>query len=180
MGLDDLELNELAATAGVTPRTIRYYVTQGLLPSPGTRGPGTKWDRALLERLQYIKELQQHHLPLAEIRNRLEALDEEGIRRALGKPPELPLSESALTYVRSVIGEPRVTKGRKAGMTRESRSPDLFNPAPPKWELRRSTWERIRLTPDVELSVRRPLTREQNKMVERLLDAARTIFTEEP
>jgi hypothetical protein len=31
----------------------------------------------------------------------------------------------------------------------------------------------------VELSIRRPLTREQNKLVDRLLEAARRIFSEE-
>jgi hypothetical protein len=42
----------------------------------------------------------------------------------------------------------------------------------------RSQWDRIILSTDVELHVRRPLTREQNKQVERLLDAARDIFQE--
>jgi hypothetical protein len=43
----------------------------------------------------------------------------------------------------------------------------------------RSTWERIPLAPDVELHVRRPLSREQNRHVERLLEAARDLFAEE-
>src|SRR5438045_3652795 len=33
-----LTIAELAARAGVTPRTIRYYVAEGLLPPPGGRG----------------------------------------------------------------------------------------------------------------------------------------------
>jgi hypothetical protein len=44
----------------------------------------------------------------------------------------------------------------------------------------RSTWERIPLASDVELHVRRPLSREQNRQVERLLEAARDLFAEEP
>jgi hypothetical protein len=44
----------------------------------------------------------------------------------------------------------------------------------------RATWERIRLAPDVELHIRRPLSREQNRQVERLLEAARDLFAEEP
>ena len=32
-------LTELADLAGVTPRTVRYYMSQGLLPSPGLRAP---------------------------------------------------------------------------------------------------------------------------------------------
>jgi hypothetical protein len=43
----------------------------------------------------------------------------------------------------------------------------------------RSQWERITLTPDIELHVRRPLSRDHNRRVERLLDAARDIFVED-
>lgn len=170
MGLDDLELSDLADAAGVSPRTVRYYVTQKLLPSPGTRGPGTKWDRALLDRLLLIKELQRKDWPLARIRDHLRELDEDGVRQELGRPPELPLSDSAVSYVRSVM--PR-------GGARDE-SPATYAAAAPRWEVRRSTWERIRLAPDVELSIRRPMSREQNQLVDRLLDAARTIFAEEP
>jgi len=43
----------------------------------------------------------------------------------------------------------------------------------------RSQWERVSLTSDVELHVRRPLSRHQNRQVDRLLEAARQILTEE-
>ena len=167
MGIDDLELSDLATAAGVSPRTIRYYVTQKLIPSPGTRGPGTKWDRSLLDRLLLIKELQRKNWPLSEIRDHLRELDEEGVRQELGRPPELPLSDSALSYVRSVMPSAREEPARYAA------------PAP-RAEIRSTTWEVIRLAPGVELSVRRPVSREQNQLVDRLLDAARTIFSEEP
>ena len=44
----------------------------------------------------------------------------------------------------------------------------------------RSQWERIVLAPDIELHVRRPLSRIQNKRVDRLLTIAREILEEEP
>jgi hypothetical protein len=44
----------------------------------------------------------------------------------------------------------------------------------------RSTWERIPLAPDVELHVRRPLSRSHNRLVDRLIDHARHLFSEEP
>jgi hypothetical protein len=43
----------------------------------------------------------------------------------------------------------------------------------------RSQWERYLLVPDVELHVRRPLSRDQNRRVERLLALAHTILDEE-
>ena len=36
-------LQELATIAGVTPRTVRYYISVGLLPSPGQVGPSTRY-----------------------------------------------------------------------------------------------------------------------------------------
>ena len=39
------------------------------------------------------------------------------------------------------------------------------------WQVTKSNWERIRLTNDVELNIRRPLSREDNKKVDRLLEA---------
>ncbi|HKW09320.1 MAG TPA: MerR family transcriptional regulator [Gemmatimonadaceae bacterium] len=186
---EDLDLAELASAAGVTPRTVRYYVQQGLLPSPGTRGPGTKYDRALIEKLQLIRLLQREHWPLSKIRDHFESLDEEGVRRALGKPPELPLqniSEPALEYVRGVLGReqrrgsPSVKAAASARTLKSAAAPPPDASAPTaEWQVTKSTWERIRLSRDVELSIRRPLTREQNKRVDRLLEAARSILSEE-
>jgi DNA-binding transcriptional MerR regulator len=203
----DIDLAELAAAAGVTHRTVRYYVQQGLLPSPGTRGPGTKYDRSLIDRLQLIKLLQRSHWPLAKIRSHLEGLDDESVRRELGQPPELPLpsvSGSALRYVRGILdpNRPSVTESRGPRIAHpsiEARAHDLFAAAsaaspmaaeppasvaetgspPGEWQTTKSTWERVRLSRDVELNIRRPLTREQNKLIDRLLEAARNIFSEE-
>ena len=202
----DLDLAELATAAGVTNRTVRYYVQQGLLPSPATRGPGTKYDRAVLDRLQLIKLLQRAHWPLAKIRSHLEGLDDESVRRELGQPPELPLravSASALRYVRGILDRDQPIAAESpavfsARSSIEGQRRDLFDAEPPassqvaattgvsetgaeagKWPVTKSTWERIRLSRDVELNVRRPLTREQNKLIDRLLEAARKIFSEE-
>jgi DNA-binding transcriptional MerR regulator len=199
--LDTLDLNELSTAAGVTPRTIRYYVQQGLLPSPGTRGPGTRYDRAHLERLQLIRRLQRQHLPLAEIRRRLEDLDDDGVREALGAPPEQTTASSALEYVRDLltrqaartVAEPlsaagapppqAAPKGSTFGaIFRHVRPTEPAQTAQVTQQSRstRSTWDRVPLAPDVELHIRRPLSREQNRQVERLIEAARDLFAEEP
>jgi hypothetical protein len=47
-------INHLCDISGVTPRTVYYYVQQGLLPPPGARGPGARYDRRHLLRLQLI------------------------------------------------------------------------------------------------------------------------------
>jgi hypothetical protein len=45
--------------------------------------------------------------------------------------------------------------------------------------MERSQWDRMTLTPDIELHVRRPLSRSGNKMVEKLLDYARRLLEED-
>jgi hypothetical protein len=43
----------------------------------------------------------------------------------------------------------------------------------------RSQWERIALAPDVELHIRRPLTRAQQKGIDRLVTIARELLEED-
>jgi hypothetical protein len=50
-------------------------------------------------------------------------------------------------------------------------------PAPSPTE--RSQWDRIQLSPDVELHIRRPLGRAQQKQVDRLVAITRELLEEE-
>ncbi len=212
-------LTELADLAGVTPRTVRYYLAQGLLPAVGQTGPGSKYDNGHLARLRVIRRLQAEHLPLAEIRRRLETLDDREVRELVdaGEPP--PPTDTALEYLRTVLaGPPAVPPARptmaapalapSAGIVgRRSMSlpsvapardpiaevlPDYSSqapaaapapaPSPPEATVRqgdRSQWERIVLGPDVELHIRRPLPRAQNKQVDRLVTIARELLEED-
>jgi DNA-binding transcriptional MerR regulator len=64
---DTFRLDELATEAGVSPRTVRYYVQRGLLPAPQFRGKDTAYDRDHLLRLRVIRRLQEAYLPLEAI-----------------------------------------------------------------------------------------------------------------
>jgi DNA-binding transcriptional MerR regulator len=193
-------LTELADLAGVTPRTVRYYLAQGLLPAVGQTGPGSKYGSDHLDRLRLIKRLQAEHLPLAEIRHRLDALDPDAIRELAGSPEPEPPSDSALDYLRTVLGDPRsagrpaegyqvALKAPPAAMSAPDEPPLPAQPAPPSLataaapaqttSIERSQWERIVLAPDVELHLRRPLSRSQNKQVDRLVTIARELLEEE-
>lgn len=167
------DLLELSDRSGVTPRTVRYYIQQGLLPSPGQMGPGTKYTAAHLNRLRLIRQLQRAHLPLAEIRHRLQPLDDAAVAASLEEgAATVNATSSAVDYVRSVLG----TAGAPAG---EVASVIAHGTPARRQGQERSQWERITLGDDVELQVRRPLSREQNRRVERLLEAARRIFEDE-
>jgi DNA-binding transcriptional MerR regulator len=166
-GTDDTyTLPDLADLADVTPRTVRYYIAQGLLPSPSQVGPGARYGDRHLDRIRLIKLLQREHLPLAEIRARLAKMDDSQVSALAQSTPTGGPPASAAAYVRYALSGP------------ESRSAGLATPPPS--EPSRSQWDRITLTPDIELHVRRPLTRHHNRRVDRLVATARKLFEEEP
>ncbi|MFD8202163.1 MerR family transcriptional regulator, partial [Streptomyces sp. NPDC059701] len=107
-----LTIDELAARAGVTVRTVRFYGTKGLLPPPaiGPRRVG-RYGREHLARLALIEELQHQGMTLAAIERYLKQL-----------PPDLTVHDLALH--RAVVASwapetvERVTReelGRRAG-----------------------------------------------------------------
>jgi DNA-binding transcriptional MerR regulator len=66
------KLEELAEKAGVSPRTVRYYVQRGLLPAPVFKGRDTVYGAEHLLRLKAIRKLQEKFLPLDAIQVELE------------------------------------------------------------------------------------------------------------
>ena len=184
----EYSLQDLADLADVTPRTIRFYVAQGILPSPGRVGPGTTYGPGHLARLKLIRRLQREHLPLAEIRARLDVLNDEAIVALVDAPAAPSPAGSASDYIRTVLGgspQPvRVAAPMRAFAAEEIAAyrmvpaGPLPGPALPPPD--RSQWDRIVLVPDVELHVRRPLTRHLNKQVDRLIAIARELLEEDP
>ena len=76
MGMKELKLEELARKSGVTARTIRLYITRGLVPGPLRSGRKAAYGAEHLEALAEIRRLQNQGLTLAEIRqHRLGAAD---------------------------------------------------------------------------------------------------------
>ncbi len=235
---DPYTIADLARLADVTPRTVRYYVQRGILPSPTAAGPATRYGDRHLSRLRLIRRLQREHLPLAEIRARLERVEDGDVERALaapeppdGVPPTSP--GETLAFVRQLMTRagvaPRFYGTPASGPDDapppagpdpidgfERAVPDEFpirelpgapdtagapqprpftppmapavvplrpsvpaGPSTPRQVTDRSTWERMRITADIEIHVRRPLDRRANKRVEQLARIARELFEDE-
>lgn len=180
---DRHSLTELADLAGVTPRTVRYYLAHGLLPAVRLAGSGSRYDEDHLARLRLIRRLQAEHLPLAEIRRRLDGLEDDEIRELAAPDTLTPPVDSALDYLRTVLAGPQPPSARPGiphAPVLQRAAPPTPAPAPDPASrpIERSQWERIVLAPDVELHIRRPLPRAQNKQVDRLVTIARELLEE--
>jgi DNA-binding transcriptional MerR regulator len=171
------DLRDLTERAGVTPRTVYFYVQQGLLPPAGSPGPGARYGEEHLLRLKVIRRLKDRHLPLAEIRKRLADLgpgDLAGLLEETGARGSGPRPSTALDYIRSVLAEETGSDSARRPPA-SCATPELHGASP---STERSQWNRILLAPDVELHVRRPLSREMNRRVDRVIAAARNILKE--
>lgn len=209
-------ITQLSALSGLSVRTIRYYLAQGLIPSAAMEGPSTRYPEATLARLRLITRLRDAHLPLAEIRKQLLALSDDQVLALAGTPAEPEPAGTALDYVRSVLGgsrpevqaPPRAPRMRQlldapaspaapaapaspaappspAAYPTASLRLDLTPPAAaaPDGETpfgQRSQWERVAITSDIELHLRRPLSRRDNRLVERLIAFAKQLQEEQP
>lgn len=177
----DLTIRDICVSAGVTPRTVHFYIQQGLLAPPDGAGRGARYSEAHLARLQLIRRLQKEHLPLNEIRRQLDTLSDDLVRQALTKgSPLAPKSRpSAIEYIQSVKSSAfarrlpkssRPTLDALASVTPEG---SVQSPA------RHSQWDRIVLNDDLELHIRRPLSRERNRYVDKLLAFAKQLTKED-
>jgi hypothetical protein len=115
---DNLLISDLAKETGVSVRTIRYYIMEGLLPSPQVRGRYSVYDDTYLHRIRLIKILKDAYLPLSKIRELLSNLTPEEIKSTLEnyekEPPllnvpfpanlsaDMPGGLSAKEYIRRV------------------------------------------------------------------------------
>lgn len=168
---DALDINTLSRDTGINVRTIRYYLAEGLLPPPSGRGPAAIYGPGHRNRLRLIRRLQEAHLPLAAIRTQLEALDDAGVAAALRAPTctENRAPATASEYVRQVLA----SASKPVPTPPDSVSPPM--PASARLPAR-SHWERIVLHPDLELHVRRPLARADQRRLDELLEQVRRIF----
>ncbi len=176
-----LTIDELAEQAGVPIRTVRYYIAEGLLPGPGTRGKGALYSGEQLSRLLLIRRLTERHMPLAEIREVLAGLG-PGEARALLQQEDrraatlrsAARSPAPKEYISALLESAREARG---GLSKAARAPEP--PAvvpqtmrPPLTEPPGETWERVELAPGLELHVRADAKQHLRPLIARIRAAA--------
>ena len=108
-------ISDLERETGISPRNIRYYITQGLLPPANGRGVGATYTADHLLRLKFVNKLKQDNLPLAEMRKQMDGLSQEklaDVLRVETAPPQdrwrrIHLHDDIEIHVRERAGRDR-------------------------------------------------------------------------
>jgi DNA-binding transcriptional MerR regulator len=173
--MEGLSIEELAQAADVPVRTVRYYISEGLLPGPGARGRAATYDDEHLARLRLVRRLVDQHVPLAEVRDRLAHLSaaevesvlrteqrrDAALRRADEASPREYISGLLSQLRRPPPPPPRPSKA----LPLMAFSADASEPP---------SWRRFELAPGIELHVRADALRNQAALVEHLIQISRT------
>lgn len=80
--------SELEELTGINGRTIRYYITEGLLSPAYGRGSSATYDHDHYLRLQAINQLKEQRLPLKSIKENLEQLTTDDLMMMINAPEQ--------------------------------------------------------------------------------------------
>ena len=173
-------LKEVAAQVGVELRVLRSWMGHPYRILPGFgRGSGTRYPQAFLDRAKLAQRLRDEHLPLAEVANRLRGVPDQELEQLLNGAPApsgRASKGSAADYAAAVLNSRGVT------VSLFERARPVFQQSLPirKQPLARAAWERIPLSDAIEVHARRPMTREENRLLDDLLKEAERIFGPQP
>lgn len=176
-------ISELARQANVSVRTIRFYISEGLLPAPQARGRFASYDEDALLRLQAIRLLKEAFLPLREIRERLSGLTSVEVRQLLADLEKPPMARQALLspavdYIDQLMARKDAPRSMEA--VRENSNPVRpRRPAPsgPQAEPQSESWRHYRIAPGIVVMASDPLDGDSQKKLEELLRIAKHLFS---
>ncbi len=164
-------IEELAEQAESSVRTIRYYISEGLLPKPEGRGRSTIYNAEHLQRLRLIRGLIAQRVPLNEIREQISTLSSNDLEEhsARTSSPKEYLS-TLLARAREERQAPRIQQRTLAEPLRlASPSPSLqLHEIPVSYK---DLWTRYELAPGVELHVARSAEKRERALVKALFEA---------
>lgn len=174
MGTDELQfsIEDLSRLVDVSVRTIRYYITEGLLPGPEGRGKMASYGPAHLSRLQLIRLLSERRVPLQEIKSRLGELTDMELAAVLHAEQKHSVAlhevreHSPRQYVETLL-----TRARQQRY--EAPQPEMLQaPIRLSQHARGECWRRLTLAPGVELHCSEDAVSQQAALIEKVVRVA--------
>jgi DNA-binding transcriptional MerR regulator len=187
-----LTLEELAERVNLGMRTIRFYISEGLLPGPGARGKAATYDAAHVSRLGLIRRLVEQRVPLKVIRERIAHLTDAEIGDLIAEDirneaslRQASVSASPKDYISSLLERARAMNSRSgpAPQVLGQGQVDSSMAAPTRGTRDRSrqqSWQRWEVAPGIELHVRGDVAKGQRGLIERLLALAESAIQDRP
>jgi len=176
-------IEELAEQAESSVRTIRYYISEGLLPKPEGRGRSTIYNAEHLQRLRLIRGLIAQRVPLNEIREQISTLSSNDLEDLLADTRNRQAEEhSARTsspkeYLSALLARAREERQSPRIQQRTMAEPLSLASPSPSLQLHeipvsyKDLWTRYELAPGVELHVARSAEKRERALVKALFEA---------
>jgi DNA-binding transcriptional MerR regulator len=199
---EELTLQDLVTRSGMNLRTIRYYMQEGILQGPDTRGKYAHYSQLHLDRLELIQRLKNMYLPLQEIRHIIETLTPEEISQVKNYQDMLnPIVEDRSAKNRSIVADEEVGKSALEYIHNLQQAQTGFRTAAPKpaqpsmppsptvnsdkvaqgktssnMSNSAEEWSRVILADGIELHIRRKVSSGTENRIENLIRYAKKLF----
>jgi DNA-binding transcriptional MerR regulator len=154
--LAEMGLEQARGTVTSVPdeRTIRYYMAEGLIQTPGEKqGTASLFGYLNLLQLLTVKKLQAEHLPIRKIRELVTGKSEQELEMLLGVgtvTARKTRDTDAKRYLESLLA-PESAPPRS--MLASAAAPPPPAPAPQQID-QSASWQRIEIEPGLELHIR--------------------------
>jgi len=149
--LAEMGLEQARGTVTSVPdeRTIRYYMAEGLIQSPGEKqGTASLFSYLNLLQLLTVKKLQAEHLPIRKIRELVAGKSEQELELLLGVgsvAAKKSRETDAKRYLESLLAP------EAAAFPMETAAAP---PPPPPMREQSASWQRVEIEPGLELHIR--------------------------
>jgi len=201
-------IKELERQTGLPRRTIHYYVKEGMIPPPEGQGRNARYGEEHRLRLLLIRDMKDStHLRLEGIREIIEPMSEDDLRREVTRLREERGDETAedrleSDWERMAEGSPlppdanlaysmrigsRATRSRspfaslkdRAQMAHDALRRRTDDPSPAAAFEEADSWNRVRVSNDVEIHYRAPAEEDDDGLLDKILQLvmyARQLF----
>jgi DNA-binding transcriptional MerR regulator len=190
---EEYMIGDLARRAGISVRTVRYYIQEGLLPAPPSRGRYTIYSEEYLKRLKLIQLLKDAFMPLKEIKHQVGSLDMDGVEELLSKhmAGNLPLpttpaparrrsrekiTDDAASYASKVLRSQAILKEELRDTRSRSTPTHKAARGNTHWKSLGSRYRCVQLAQDLELHVGGRPDPEKSRKIQQLVDLAEHLF----
>ena len=175
--LAELGLEQARGTVTSVPdeRTIRYYMAEGLIQTPGEKqGTASLFSYLNLLQLLTVKKLQADHLPIRKIRELVAGKSEQELELLLGagSVATKDRESDAKRYLESLLAPESAPPLKEAAAAAPTPPPQMLDQS--------ASWQRIEIEPGLELHIRSdysppPTTGKTKSLLERAIHRLRIL-----